>query len=211
MAGKSGSAAKDPARRLADLLNLVFVAGFCLWVGFLASFWMQALGPMLPLDTPRVSLSAQPWLSGSVALAIATQYLPRVYYLPRGFEARRRFYEAIGVKWFRMAITNGDLVNRFVRRRHQNYVVNPGGRPLRGALRSSFEGEKPHLFFMVMGAGATIYAFLVGWTGWMLWFTVTNLVVNLYPILLQRYTRGRIWRISTHRRLVLQRWARNRR
>jgi hypothetical protein len=32
----------------------------------------------------------------------------------------------------------------------------------------------------------------IGWHGWACYLSVGNVLVNLYPILLQRYTRGRL-------------------
>ena len=36
------------------------------------------------------------------------------------------------------------------------------------------------------------WAWHVGWHGWAVYLSAGNVVVNVYPILLQRYTRGRL-------------------
>lgn len=41
-------------------------------------------------------------------------------------------------------------------------------------------------------ACSAAFALRLGWSGWAVYLTAGNIVVNLYPILLQRYTRARL-------------------
>jgi len=52
--------------------------------------------------------------------------------------------------------------------------------------------EKSHLMMLVFGVMSAGFAVAIGWTGWAIYLTAGNVLVNLYPILLQRYTRARL-------------------
>ena len=45
---------------------------------------------------------------------------------------------------------------------------------------------------LVLGGMSAGFAWAIGWTGWAIYLAAGNVVVNLYPVLLQRYTRARI-------------------
>ena len=49
-----------------------------------------------------------------------------------------------------------------------------------------------------LGMVSAAYAWRIGWHGWATYLSVGNVLVNVYPILLQRYTRGRL-RVVLHR------------
>ncbi len=52
--------------------------------------------------------------------------------------------------------------------------------------------EKSHLVMLVLGGMSAGFAWAIGWSGWAIYLAAGNVVVNLYPVLLQRYTRARI-------------------
>ena len=45
---------------------------------------------------------------------------------------------------------------------------------------------------IVLGGMSAGFAWAIGWSGWAIYLTAGNVVVNLYPVLLQRYTRARL-------------------
>jgi hypothetical protein len=99
------------------------------------------------------------------------------------------------VRLFKRFVPNGDLVNRWARR------LDPGHRNIRDAaaarawLERTRDSERSHLVLLLMGAFTAAYAARIGWYGWAIALTASNLVFNLYPILLQRYNRCRIARL----------------
>jgi hypothetical protein len=52
----------------------------------------------------------------------------------------------------------------------------------------------------VSGVVTTVYVLVIGWHVWAVWTAVTNVIGNLYPVLLQRYTRARLVRLPRLRR-----------
>jgi hypothetical protein len=107
-------------------------------------------------------------------------------------------YEALGVRTFRRLATNGDLINRVVRRHHPGYRVVRGPAALTQYFVGTSAGEKWHLVLLLMGTCTAAYAARIGWVPTAMFLTLTNIVFNLYPVLLQRYTRARITKIIAH-------------
>jgi hypothetical protein len=52
--------------------------------------------------------------------------------------------------------------------------------------------EKSHLVLLLMGILSAVFALQIGWRGWAVYLGTGNVLVNLYPVLLQRYTRSRL-------------------
>lgn len=128
--------------------------------------------------------------------------LPPAYYQPRRFEQRGTFYHVFGVPTFRRLATNGDVINRVIRRHAPTYRVVRSAADLVAYRAGTCAGEKWHLVLLLIGTFTAVYAARIGWFTTALFLATTNIVFNLYPILLQRYTRGRITRIITQRQRV---------
>lgn len=163
------------------------------WVGPLLMFWLYVWGPLRPFHYPGGEL-LPPWplLIAGFAAGVAVWWLPASYYRIRAFEQSGRVYEMLGVRYFRWFVPDGDVANRWRRRR------NPKFRIIRNRLyalafrRRTELSEKSHLVMMVLGGLSAGFAWAIGWRGWALYLTAGNVVVNLYPVLLQRYTRARL-------------------
>ena len=61
-------------------------------------------------------------------------------------------------------------------------------------------GEWSHLALFVFGLVTTLYVLVIGWHAWAIWTAVSNVIANLYPALLQRYTRARLSKVRRVRR-----------
>jgi hypothetical protein len=115
------------------------------------------------------------------------------YFPPRRFEAGR-FYPLLGIRLFKRYLpTSGDLVSRLRGRKH----IDPsrsGGR--RAALaRFQQQTQRWELGHLVSGVLLQAWAVVGGLLVSPVQFwacTGINLVVNIYPVMLQRYNRARI-------------------
>ena len=154
--------------------------------------WLQLFGPLRPFAFAPPSSPAGPWFLAALVLGVAGLFAPGNYFQPRAFETRGRFYRRLGVEAFRAWSTNGDRINRYVRARHPGYSVHGGD--FDKALANCLVGERTHLAFGLFGLVTSVYTFAVGWYFWAAWMTITNIIGNLYPVLLQRHTRARILR-----------------
>lgn len=187
-----GESARKRARALAERLNALPIAIFSLWLGPLVLFWLESLGPMRSFGTPAPAISPIPWLFASFAVGALILRLPRGWYAVRRFEASGRFHERVGARTFRAFVPNGDMVNRTVARRYPGYRVHPHHGMLDVVHAGTVLGEKWHLAAFVVGIPPALYAAAIDWWGWSLWLVATDVLCNLYPALLQRYTRARV-------------------
>jgi len=185
------------SERLAGRLNLVPVALMSLvYLAPLLLFWGAAFGPLRPDGFPPVPT----WMSlaGALVCTVAGWLATRVgerYYVLRAFEDHGRLYSRFGIRWVRRFITNGDVINQFVRARHPGYRPSGGRGGLVAFEAGTRTAEVGHLMFFVAGSATAAFAAAIGVPGWAGVISVGNVIANVLPILLQRYNRGRVSRI----------------
>jgi hypothetical protein len=115
------------------------------------------------------------------------------YYRPREWERRGRVYERLGVRVAKYLLT------RRVWRNPAFYFESRGDRLLAALEDTLREAETGHVLAFVAMLLFTAYALAHAWwdlAGWLICF---NVLVNGYPILLQRYNRGRLEEIRRRR------------
>jgi hypothetical protein len=167
--------------------------------GFLAPlvmFWLYVWGPLRPFDYPRGDVGVG--LPGFLAVAVlsaALWWVPKRYYELRGFERSGGFYASLGVRLFRRLVPDGDFANRWRRRREPLFRMIRGRGDVSRFMRRTEESERGHLVLLAFGIASAAFAWHIGWRGWALYLTCGNVVANVYPILLQRYTRSRLLRL----------------
>jgi hypothetical protein len=154
------------------------------WVLPQVIFWTEAWDKR----NPEVTMA---FLAAGLFAFVAAA-LPEGYYRPRGFEASGLLYERIGVRLFRHFVMNGDDMNTEIRRIYPTYRVIVGQREMRRLEEQTRVNERSHVFAFWAGLPAFVYAVLLGWTGFAIFLGVATALANVYPILLQRYTRARI-------------------
>ena len=189
-------AAADPARKLADWFNYLPIGVFGLWAGPILMVWTKLFWPHPPTIPPPPEQPPVAWFAAALVGGVLALALPKAWLTPRAFEAG--LYRTLRVPAFRRYATNGDAIVRAVRRRFPGYTVHRGD--LEKILSNTRIGELSHLALFVFGLVTTLYLVVIGWHAWAIWTGVTNVVGNLYPALLQRYTRARLSRIRRLRR-----------
>jgi hypothetical protein len=136
-----------------------------------------------------------PSFLAACALCAALWWVPASYYRVRGFERSGRFYELLGVRWFRHFVPDGDLSNRWRRRREPHFKMIRNRDAAQAFLPRNIASEQSHLVLLLAGFATCAYAWRIGWDGWAWYLFVANVAANVYPILLQRYTRTRLARL----------------
>lgn len=170
------------------------------WIGPLLMFWLYVWGPLRPFAYPAGDLA--PSLPAFVAcflVCLTVWWLPPSYYRVHAFEQSGRLYEALGVRLFRYFVPDGDLANRWRRRREPGFRIITNRRLAEAFVRRTELSEKSHLMLLLMGILSSVFALRIGWQGWAVYLGVGNVLVNLYPVLLQRYTRTRLRTVVTGR------------
>jgi hypothetical protein len=185
--GQSSADASPPAYNIVPFASM---AGG--WLGPLLMFWLYVWGPLRPFAYPSGNLMPDPAFWLVMLGCVALWWLPPSYYRVRSFERSGRVYKMLGVRQFRRFVPDGDLANRWARRRDPSHRVIHGRRSAAAFLCQTEESERAHLVLLTLGVVSAGFALYIGWPGWAFYLSVGNVLVNLYPILLQRYTRARI-------------------
>ena len=176
--------------------NVIFGARGGGFFSPLLLFWGAALGPLRPFSYGPVEEKASlPWFLLGFTLSFAPLVFPRGYYRCREGARGARLYRALGVHHFKRFVTNGDFINRRGRLADPRHRLVRGAESARAWAANTDEGEKNHLVLLLMALFSALYAARLGWTGWALGLTASNVLFNLYPVLLQRYNRCRIERV----------------
>jgi hypothetical protein len=121
---------------------------------------------------------------------VVPQQIPENYFLLNPFERSGRFYLKAGIRTFRRFLILSGIEK-------MNWLVNFNGRRtnLQLLLQGTRQAESDHLISFMAICILMLYTTVQGWfvvTGWLV---VVNLFANLYPVMLQRYNRGRILRL----------------
>lgn len=113
--------------------------------------------------------------------------LPRQYYRLRPVESNGRLYRSFGVGAFKWLLLKSglDALNFSVRLSHARTGLPALARGIR-------EAETDHAIALLVMVVVTLYAATRGWWAFTSWLVLTNLVANIYPIMLQRLNRARL-------------------
>ena len=181
----------DPPAHGLNLVPFASMAGG--WLGPLLMFWLYVWGPLRPYAYPSGNLVPSAWFVIVVAACIALWWvLPRAYFETREFESTGRIYRALGVLVFRRFAPDGDFASKWERRANPHFRVMGGRRSAAAFLVRTEDSERGHLVLPALGLVSAAYAWRVGWHGLAVYLSAGNVLVNVYPMLLQRYTRGRL-------------------
>ncbi len=180
-------------------INLIpFASMSAGWLGPMLMFWLYVWGPFRPFHYPDGQLLPPlPLLVACFALAVSVWWIPASFYQIRAFERDGRLYEKLGVRFFRWFVPDGDAANRWRRRNDPTFRIIRNREYARAFRQRTMLSEKSHLVMLMLGVMSAVFAWAIGWTGWAIYLTVGNVIVNLYPILLQRYTRARLSAIGS--------------
>jgi hypothetical protein len=135
------------------------------------------------------------WLLVFVGLSYLVSRLPKASYDRFQLSSDVAIYKKLGVAKFKTLSTNGDVINRVIRKHYPTYRNVANLNTIREKLNETYAIERSHTVLLVFCLLTTIHA---AWTG--SWGTATilffgNLLVNFYPNLLQQYNRIRYKRV----------------
>ena len=163
------------------------------WLGPLLMFWLYVWGPLRPFHYPSGDLLPPfPLCMGLFAACAAVWWLPSSFYEIRPFEQSGRLYEVMGVRLFRWFVPDGDAANKWRRLSQPAFRIIRNRQSAIAFVRRTELSERSHLVMMALGGVSAAFAWKIGWEGWAVYLGFGNVLVNLYPVLLQRYTRARL-------------------
>jgi hypothetical protein len=190
--------AASPKNLAVERGKLVVIAAMSLlWITPTIGFWSATFRPLRPFDYPQEDLAPSlSWFFAGLAVCFIPCALPRAYYYC--WEGRRgiRAYELLGIRTFKRYATNGDLINRLARRSDPLYRIVRDRATALTFADGTRTGERHHLVLLLIGLLTASFAARIGWYGWAFALSASNILFNFYPVLLQRYDRYRIMRVS---------------
>ena len=112
------------------------------------------------------------------------------YYDEKGWERRGKIYEPLGINFFRKLLvwTGWEKLNKKSNPIEKNTSV------LMNLHYQTKKSELGHLIILVIVLGFNVFVALKFGALKSLWLLIFNILLNLYPIFLQRYNRPRIER-----------------
>jgi hypothetical protein len=111
------------------------------------------------------------------------------------FELDGRLYEMLGVRQFKRVASAGDFFNNRRRRSHPEFRNVKNYRSvIEWEARTRFN-ELAHLGNLTFNMVMVAWLVFQGRYTWIVPILILNLILNVYPIMLQRYNRARIRRI----------------
>src|SRR5262249_39476458 len=130
----------------------------------------------------------------AISTSVLAMFLPAGYFRPRSFELNGRIYEILGIRFFKRFMLHGDYLNRRMRRFESNYRIITNREAMRRFEAQTRANEAGHLMWLVVTVPSVVYAAILGCGKLAMYLFFSNLVINVYPIMLQRYIRARIHR-----------------
>lgn len=148
---------------------------------------LQAFDWRSPLFAFLVNWLVMSWVATSSEV-IQVAFAPR-YYAIQPFEQDGRIYERLGIRFFKRLVRRGPLAIFSLNLRFPPERTVPALHLLEGKMRNA---ETMHvLIFLIMFLfiGYVLFQEWFDAVGWLLFF---NLLLNVYPVMLQRYNRIRL-------------------
>lgn len=183
-------------RRTTRVSYQLFKLGFlCAITVALAAFLTTPAEEEAFLPVPFVAMILNFVVSGWAVVMNTTFNLPpmKCYHVIRSWEIP--MYELLGVRQFKRLVTStfyGTIWGPRVRKEE----VTPGAAFSR-LLGDMKMAETAHMASLLIVLGIGIYSLIHGWFHIAIWLTIFNILINAYPVMLQRYNRVRIGRMLT--------------
>ncbi|HBE71697.1 MAG TPA: hypothetical protein DDW52_26435 [Planctomycetaceae bacterium] len=113
--------------------------------------------------------------------------MPAGYYRIGKFEKDGKLYEWLGVRLAKAILRRGPL-SVF----NPNIKLVPGERDFQKLANHMQAAETAHAFLFVIVFVLTLYPLINGWWAAVASWTIFNILINAYPVMLQRYNRARL-------------------
>jgi hypothetical protein len=179
-----GSAAKNTTRRhLAASVPAIYTFLLLLiWVLPIQIFLIHTLDSKTWF--PIVALTLLGVVLGSC--------LPRSYFKLRSVEVDGKIYTALGVRRFRKIVAYGGPMVGLMRRIDRESYDRLKRSTLTNSERGTRRREKIHWALLLGTIPTAVWAVLQRELWFAVYLLAANIPMNIYPILLQRYTRARL-------------------
>jgi hypothetical protein len=164
-------------------LNLILIAGLCsMTLAPCVIFYFRGEGKIY-------------WMIVFIGISYLVSRLPRAFYDKFQISGDTKIYKSLWVDKFKRFSTNGDFINRRIRKSYPNHrnVINL--QTVNDKLNETYTIEKSHTVLLVFCLLTNVYALLTNSIGTASILFIGNILFNYYPNLLQQYNRIRYMRV----------------
>lgn len=99
----------------------------------------------------------------------------------------------MGVAYINKFTQNGDIINRILRKKYPEYsIMAKENFSTKKILQQTYMFEKFHFMLFLFFILTAVYAVFQQFYWWAFFITITNVIYNIYPVLLQQYIRIRL-------------------
>jgi hypothetical protein len=182
-----------PSSRLRRFLASAIATSY----GFL--LFIAWFNPLLILSTHTPDGSQRTLWTALAALGVV--FLPWLFLIPRRyfklqpFERDGRLYRRLGVKRFRYVVSEGEGIQRLARRIDPNWRAPLTKLSYEDRIKWTQIPEWVHLGLIFLSLPLIALLYYRGFTTLASLYLLSNIPINIYPILLLRYTRAKLLRI----------------
>jgi hypothetical protein len=129
----------------------------------------------------------------TLGVCLVPAFFPNSFFDAVQLSRRPAFYERLGVRFINQFAQHGLWINRYLRKKYPEWK---GVAPTRSAMikryRETYFYERFHFALFLFYTVMTVYALIYGQWSWALILTISNLLYNIYPNLLQQYIRAKM-------------------
>jgi hypothetical protein len=137
-----------------------------------------------PVSAFLVNWLAMSWMA-VIGQVVHLSFAPG-YYRIKPFERTGQVYERLGIRFFKKLVRRGPLsIFSPILRFPKEKTVSA----LQGLLNEMRKAETGHALIFVLVLLYVGYVLLKGWLDAVVWMLLFNILINGYPIMLQRYNR----------------------
>jgi hypothetical protein len=145
---------------------------------------VDSFGFRSPVSAFLINWLAMSWVA-VIGQVVNFSFAPS-YYHTKPFERTGQVYERLGIRLFKKLVQRGPLsIFSPTLRFPKEKTVSA----LQGLLNEMRQAETGHALVFVLVLLFIGYALLKGWLDAVVWMLLFNILINGYPIMLQRYNR----------------------
>ena len=137
-----------------------------------------------PVSAFLINWLAMSWMA-VIGQVVRFSFAPR-YYQAKPFERAGQVYERLGIRFFKKLVRRGPLSIFSPTLRFPKEKTISALQDLLNEMRKAETGHALIFVLMLLFVG---YGLLKGWLDAVAWILLFNILINGYPIMLQRYNR----------------------
>lgn len=135
------------------------------------------------------------WILVFIAISYVVSRLPKTFYDRFQILTDLKIYKKLGVDKFKKLASNGDLINKTIRKKHPAHLNVTNFETIKENINETYTIEKSHAVLFTFCLLTTIYTLWMNSIRTTITLFIGNTLFNYYPNLLRQYNRIRYMRV----------------